>query len=98
MSATVTVINETYQESDQSVATGRQILNELKNLFDMGRPGDFPIFMKLMTGVSAAELTDQVVNLLDLKTEVKQRLLETISVEKRLDETLDLLTHEIKAS
>ncbi len=96
LSATVTVINETYQESDQSVATGRQILNELKNLFDMGRPGDFPIFMKLMTGVSAAELTDQVVNLLDLKTEVKQRLLETISVEKRLDETLDLLTHEIK--
>ncbi len=96
LSATVDVINETYQESDQSVAVGRQILNELKNLFDMGRPTDFPIFMKLMTGVSAAELTDQVVNLLDLKTEVKQKLLETISVEKRLDETLDLLTHEIK--
>lgn len=94
--APIEILPESYLESDQTVATARQILMELRHLFDMGRSVDFPIFMRLMSGVSAAELADQVANMLDIKTPAKQKLLEILSVDERLNEALVLLAHEIK--
>ncbi len=94
--APIEILAESYLESDRTVATARQILMELRHLFDMGRSVDFPIFMRLMAGVSAAELADQVANMLDLKTPLKQKLLEILSVDERLDEALVHLAHEIK--
>ncbi len=94
--APVEILSESYLESDRTVATARQILMELRRLFDMGRSVDFPIFMRLMAGVSAAELADQVGNMLELKTDVKQKILEILSIDERLDEALVLLAHEIK--
>ena len=57
---------------------------------------DFLVFMRLMAGVSAAELADQVANSLDLITAVKQELLQTLSVNERLEKVLQHLSHEVK--
>lgn len=96
MSGTIEELPETYLENDHSVAMARQILSEFKQLFNSGKTVDFPVFMRLMSGVSASELTDQLANILDVKTADKQQLLETLDVEKRLEKILSFLNHEIK--
>src|SRR3989344_3108121 len=52
--------------------------------------------MRLMSGVSAAELSDQVANSLYQATSGKQELLETPDVQKRLEKILSHLVHEVK--
>jgi len=87
---------ETFENSDRAIALGRQILTEFKNAFNLGKSVEFPVFMRLMSGVSAAELVDQVSNSLDLKTPLKQELLETLSVEVRLDKVFQHIAREVK--
>lgn len=96
MTAEIEELPETYTESDRSLATARQIMIEFKRVFNMGKSIDFSLFMRLMGGVSAAELADQVANILEVKTSEKQEVLEILSVEERLDKVLELLIHEIK--
>jgi len=94
--ATITELAEESKEDDRLVALGRQIVSEFKNAFNLGKSVEFPVFMRLMSGVSADELADQVANTLDVPTSVKQELLEKISVNDRLEKVLQSLVHEIK--
>jgi ATP-dependent Lon protease len=96
MAATVEILPEIIEENDRTVALARQLVGEFKKSFNLGKSVEFPVFMKLMSGVSSAELADQVANSLELKTENKQEILEMLSVEKRLEIVLKLLSHEIK--
>ena len=95
-SAEVEEIPEEKAETNEIVALGRQVIAEFKNAFNLGKSVEFPVFMRLMSGVSANELADQVANSLDITTQVKQELLELLPVEKRLQKVLDLLVREIK--
>ena len=97
MTAEIVELPETYTESDRSLATARQIMVEFKRVFNMGKSIEFSLFMRLMGGVSAAELADQVANILEVKTSEKQEVLEILSVEDRLEKVLELLIHEIKS-
>ena len=95
-SATIDTVPEQITETDKLMALGKQLLTELKKAFDLGKPIDFPVLMRLMSGVPASELVDQVANILELDTSAKQQLLETLSVEERLDRVLGHLVHETK--
>jgi ATP-dependent Lon protease len=95
-SAEIEEIPEETSESNEIVALGRQIITEFKNAFNLGKSVEFPVFMRLMGGVSANELADQVANSLEINTKDKQELLELIPVEKRLQKVLDLLVRELK--
>ena len=83
-------------DTDKSIAFSRQIISEFKNAFNLGKSVEFPVFMRLMAGVSAAELADQVGNSLEITSATKQELLETIDTESRLEKILNLLVHEVK--
>lgn len=94
--AVVKTLPEQIDETDKLMALSKQILTEFKKAFDLGKAVEFSVFMRLMSGVSAAELTDQVGNTLDLNTSAKQELLETLSVQGRIEKVLQYLVHEIK--
>lgn len=94
--APVEQLSEQIVESDRLIALAKQVLTEFKKAFDLGKPVEFPVFMRLMSGVSASELADQVANTLDASTATKQQILEVLSVESRLDQVLGHLVHEIK--
>lgn len=95
-SATVEVLPESNGEDDKSTALARQVISEFKNAFNMGKSVEFPVFMRLMSGVSAYELADQAGNSLDLSTSDKQSILETLDIHARLEKILAHLVHEVK--
>ncbi len=92
----VTELPEEYSENDELIALARQVVSEFKNSFNLGKSVEFPVFMRLMAGVSAPELADQVANSLEVGVQVKQEMLETGSVGARLEKVLHHLVHEIK--
>ncbi|OGD08241.1 endopeptidase La [Candidatus Amesbacteria bacterium RIFOXYB1_FULL_44_23] len=89
-------VAEAFTETDQVVALARQIVTEFKTAFNLGKSVEFPVFMRLMAGVSASELSDQVANSLDLNPAKKQEILETFDIKPRLEKVLSYLVHEIK--
>ena len=96
LSAHIDQLAETTSEDDATTALARQVITEFKNAFNLGKSVEFPVFMRLMAGVSGSELSDQVANSLDLSTALKQEALEILSVGKRLEKVLGHLVHEIK--
>ncbi len=95
-SAVVTEVPEVFTEDDELIALARQVVTEFKNAFNLGKSVEFPVFMRLMAGVAAPELADQVANSLDATVDIKQGLLETFAVPARIEKVLHLLVHEIK--
>jgi ATP-dependent Lon protease len=95
-SAQIQEVPEELTENDQVTALARQLVAEFKNAFNLGKSVEFPVFMRLMAGVSAPELADQVANSLDINTDVKQQILESFGIQNRLDIVLQNLVHEIK--
>lgn len=89
-------IAESGGEDDKVVALARQVISEFKNAFNLGKSVEFPVFMRLMAGVSAYELADQGANALEINTTDKQSILETINIQTRLEKVLQHLVHEVK--
>ena len=96
MLAEVTPIPEVQEASDQMQALVNHITIEFKRAVNLGKSVEFLSFMKLMSGVEAAELADQIATTLDIDTNQKQALLEIASVKERLEKIGDYLAHEIK--
>lgn len=94
--APVEEIPEDFAENDKLVALARQVVSEFKNAFNLGKSIELPVFMRLVSGVAAPELADQIANSLELDTSAKQDILETLDIEKRLEKVLEHLVHEIK--
>lgn len=95
-SAPVEVLAEQIVENDHLTALAKQVLTEFKKAFNLGKTVELPVFMRLMAGVSAGELADQIANSLDITTAAKQEILEILAVEKRLERVLEHLVHEVK--
>ena len=96
MVARVEEIPDIDEKSSEVEALVRHLTNELKRAVSLGKSVEFLNFMKLMSGVEAAELVDQVASVLEIKTEEKQAVLEMPNVTERLKKVGEHLSHEIK--
>lgn len=77
-------------------ALAKVLTNEFRKAVNMGKSVEFLNFMKLMSGVNASELADQVASTLDIETKAKQSLLEKRNVVDRLRIVLDKIQEEMK--
>ena len=82
-------IKEVTEDSEEVTALVKHLSSQLKKAVNLGKPVDFLVFMRLMSGVPPAELADQVASVLNVKPSEKQRLLEIVEVKKRLNEVQD---------
>jgi ATP-dependent Lon protease len=96
MQAEASTLPEITEESEETEAVVKHLSTEFKKAVNLGKSVEFLSFMKLMGDVKPNQLADQVASSLDIKTLEKQELLETLNVRKRLEKSLDHLTHEIK--
>src|SRR3989338_2211002 len=94
--AQVEELLETVEESDEMTALVKHVSNNFKTAVNIGKSVDFLMFMRVMGGVSASELADQVATNLDVDTPKKQLLLEETNVKKRLQAVSDHLSQELK--
>src|SRR3989344_1184921 len=94
--APIQVYPEQIVQSDQLEALAKGVVTEFKNAFNLGKSVKFPVFMRLMSGVTGPELANQVANSLELNTADKQALLEVDSLETKFEKILAHLIHEIK--
>ena len=94
--AKVTEIPEVEEKSDEVTALCKHLTSQLKKAVNLGKSVDFLVLMRLMSGVSPAELADQLAVILDIKTAERIELLRTPEVKKRLQKISELLAHELK--
>lgn len=91
---TASELAETMDETDEFKAQVNHLTNLFKKTIQQGKPVEFFNFMRLMTGVKAAELVDHVSATLDLPTIEKQALLEELNVNKRMAKAIEHLSRE----
>ena len=89
-------LQEIEENAEENKALVTHLQNEFRKAVHMGKPVEFLSFMKLMGGVTNGELVDQIASTLNIKTEEKQELLETLDVTQRLKIVLSHLAHELK--
>lgn len=94
--AQVELIQEIISPDPELEAVARRVTNLFKEAVGMGKSVEFMNFMRLMSGVTASELADQVSANLNISTETRQKLLETLELKARLFTINDLLTKELK--
>lgn len=94
--AEVTEIVEIFEDTEEIEGLARHLTAQFKEAVNLGKAVEFMNFMKLMSGVSAAELGDQIASTLNIKTPDKQKLLEISKVQFRLETVTDLLERELK--
>lgn len=82
-------------DTPETEALAKHVLGEFKKAVNLGKSVEFLNFMKLMSGVSANELADQVAATLDITTQQKQKILELPSVKERLEAILQHLVKEV---
>lgn len=93
--AKLEMINEINDITPEAESLVKVLTNNLKRAVNMGKPIDFLVFMKLMSGVPKPELADQIASILDLPIHQKQALLEITDVNIRLNTINELLAKEI---
>ena len=94
--ATVEELQEQYTPGAENEALVAHLQKEFRRAVHMGKPVEFLNFMKLMAGVTHAELVDQIASTLSIGTKEKQLLLEETDVTKRLSKVIEHLAHEMK--
>ncbi len=87
---------EDVSTSDEIEAMARHLTTSFREAVNLGKSVEFMNFMKLMSGVSAAELVDAIASTLNLGVPEKQKLLETIDLKTRLDKVNEHLARELK--
>ncbi len=92
----VVPVEEQFSETPQIRALCKVLTGEFKRAVNLGKSVEFLNFMKLMSGVNASELSDQIASTLELETKAKQKLLEETNVLTRLESILERLQEEIK--
>lgn len=96
LTATFQPIHDTIQQNDQLKALANHVTSQFKKAVNLGKSVDLSIFMRLMSGVKANELADQISYTLDIDISAKQELLNNPSVNQRLEKISQHLAHEIK--
>lgn len=93
--AEVIELEEIEEKSQEFEALARHLTTQFKTAVNLGKQVEFMNFMRLMSGVSAAELSDAVAASLTTPLADKQKLLEITTVKMRLERVLELLNKEI---
>lgn len=96
LQAVVSEIPEIDESTPEIEALIKHITAEFKRAVNLGKAVDIMNFMKLMSGVSSAELADQIAGTLEIKTSEKQQILETTEIKERLKLISEFIAHEIK--
>lgn len=96
MMAEVESLQEVYVADDETEALVSHLQKEFRRAVHQGKPVEFLNFMKMMSGVTNAELVDQIASTLTIPSKQKQALLEEVIVKKRLQVVIEHLTHEMK--
>jgi ATP-dependent Lon protease len=92
----VTELEETDRDTEKVKATAKQLVQLFRKSVNLGKQAEIMTVMKVVSGqVEPGELTDQVASLLEIKVSDKQHLLETLSIEKRIQEVYKLLSQEV---
>lgn len=94
--AVISEIHDIVDQSPESEALTKHVLNEFKQAVNLGKSVEFLNFMKLMSGAGPSELADQIASTLEITTAKKQQLLETAEVRLRLERIIEHLAKEIK--
>ena len=90
-------VPEISERSYQVDALCKHLTSEFQRaVTKLGKPVDMMILMRLMAGVTPAELADQIASVLDIPPGEKQKFLEMIEVRERLEKLADKLAHEVK--
>jgi len=96
LTAEVIKLSDINTDDEETKAMVAHLQKEFRKAVHMGKPVEFLNFMKLMGGVTEGELIDQIASTLTIKTEEKQKILETVSVKDRMKLVIDHLAHEMK--
>jgi ATP-dependent Lon protease len=89
-------LEEIFSQDEEMKALSAHLQKEFKRAVHMGKPVEFLNFMKLMSGVNDGELVDQIASTLNLETDDKQKILETLNVKMRLQSVISHLAKEMK--
>ena len=83
-------------EAEEVKALASKLSELFKKAINLGKQAEIMAVMRLISGpVEPLELVDQVAALLDTKVTEKQKLLETLSVKKRMTRVLELMAKEV---
>jgi len=89
-------LKEEEGDADEVKALASQLSDLFKKAINLGKQAEIMAVMRLISGpVEPMELVDQVAALLEVKTVEKQKLLEILSVKKRMQRVLELIAKEV---
>ena len=96
LAAKISQLKDIEVESNETKALANHLQKFFRKTVQLGKPVEFLNFMKLLGGVKPGELADQVASTLNIATQIKQEILETLNIKKRLRLVVKHLTHEAK--
>lgn len=77
-------------------AMARHLTTQFREAVNLGKSVEFTNFMRLMSGVSISELSDQIAATLNVSIDDRQKILEMIDLPARLSKINDYLSKELK--
>lgn len=91
----ITRLTEEADQSKVAQALAKHLVAGFQRAVNLGKAVDVMLLMRLLEESSPAEVADQIAYVLDIKTEEKQTILETLSVKARLERVAEYLSQEI---
>ena len=95
MMAEVEKLADEEGDKTKTHALSKHLMKIFNQSVNLGKAVEFLNFMKLMSGVHAGELADQIASTLKSPTSKKQKILEELNVEKRLETVIAELAKEL---
>jgi ATP-dependent Lon protease len=92
----VTELAESVTTTQELEALSRHLTSQFREAVNLGKSVEFTNFMRLMSGVSITELSDQIAPTLNISTQDRQKLLEALDLQARLYKINDFLSKELK--
>lgn len=93
---TVESLEEQVVQTEELEALGRHLTTQFREAVNLGKSVEFTNFMRLMSGVSISELSDQIAPTLNIPLADRQKLLEMLDLQARLYKINDYLSKELK--
>ncbi|PIR98858.1 endopeptidase La [Candidatus Collierbacteria bacterium CG10_big_fil_rev_8_21_14_0_10_44_9] len=94
--AEIEELGETVVLSQELEALARHLTTQFREAVNLGKSVEFTNFMRLMSGVSISELSDQIAPTLSISLTERQALLEILDLQSRLYKINDHLAKELK--
>lgn len=92
----ISELSEEIENTPTIKALASQLSELFKKAINAGKTAEIMTVMKLISGqVEPVELVDQIATLLEVKVVEKQKLLETLSVRRRMERVLEFLAQEV---